>query len=136
MISRNYNLEYKGRRKLLHDLDDYKGEGVMIMYSNSHAAFVKWNLRKMIEQAITLLVEMCSFGTLEFNPRLVNYLTSTWRYCDHKLRSYKGSSTNPKLIVTTVNLGLLPLYEGAGAPCLRRSSAGLFSRCCPSIKPV
>ena len=68
MISRNYNLEYKGRRKLLHDLDDYKGEGVMIMYSNSHAAFVKWNLRKIIEQAITLLVEMCSFGTLEFNP--------------------------------------------------------------------
>ena len=46
MISRNYNIEYKGRRKLLHDLDDYKGEGVMIMYSNSHAAFVKWNLRK------------------------------------------------------------------------------------------
>ena len=53
MISRNYNLEYKGRRKLLHDLDDYKGEGVMIMYSNSHAAFVIQNLREIIEQAIT-----------------------------------------------------------------------------------
>ena len=136
MISRNYNLEYKDRRKLLHGLDDYKGEGVMIMYSNSHAAFVKWNLRKIIEQAITLLVEMCSFGTLEFNPWLVNYLTSTWRYCDHKLQSYKGSSTNPKLIVTTVNIGLLPLCKGVGAPFLHHSSAGLFSRCCPSINLV
>ena len=91
---------------------------------------------EIIEQAITLLMEGCSFGTLESNPQLVKYLTSTWCYCYHKLHNYKGSFTNPKLIVTTISLSLLSLCEGAGAPCLRCSSAGLFSSCYPSTKPV
>ena len=48
----------------------------------------------------------------------------------------RGSSTNPKLIVPTIFLGLLLLYDGASAPLLCRSSAGLFSSCYPSTKPV
>ena len=52
---------YEGRRKLLHDLDDYKGEGVMIMCfyfpCSVYMDCCKVEPSEIIEQAMIILVE-------------------------------------------------------------------------------
>ena len=79
---------------------------------------------EIIEQAMIILVEGRSL-------ELYNQTHSLWII--KQLRGaivamfctvIKGSSMNPKLIVFTVILSLMPLCDGSGAPFLRRSSVG------------